>query len=255
MPAAGYGIAFLGQMYEPRTYRLWISEDDLVSFNATVRETDLYIRAQSKLEKQALESIQRHREPLESYIRKYPVFLHSLEPGTLTADAPGIVREMAEAANIAGVGPMAAVAGAIAESVGRDLLQFSPEIIVENGGDIFMQTRKTRKVGIYAGESSPFTNKLALEIDAEDTPLGICTSSGTVGHSLSLGNADAVIVTAASTALADAAATAICNKIKAAADIEKEINSAGVLYSVSGVIIIKDSEIGIWGNIKLVSLK
>jgi uncharacterized protein len=242
-------------MYEPRIYRHRISEDDLVSFNVTVRETDLYIRAQSNLEKQALESIQQHREALENYIRKYPIFLHSLEPVEIAAEAPGIAREMAEAANITGVGPMAAVAGAIAEAVGRDLLQFSPEIIVENGGDIFMQTRKTRKAGIYAGESSPFTNKLALEIEAEDTPLGICTSSGTVGHSLSLGNADAVIVTAASTALADAAATAICNKIKTAADIENEINNAGVLYSVSGVIIIKDTGIGIWGNIKLVSLK
>jgi ApbE superfamily uncharacterized protein (UPF0280 family) len=255
MPAAGYGTAFLGQMYEPRTYRHWISGDDLVSFNVSVRETDLYIRAQSKLEKQALESIQRHREPLENYIRANSLFLHSLEPVEIAAEAPGIAREMAEAANIAGVGPMAAVAGAIAEAVGRDLLQFSPEIIVENGGDIFMQTRKTRKVGIYAGESSPFTNKLALEIDAEDTPLGICTSSGTVGHSLSMGNADAVIVSAPSTALADAAATAICNKIKTATDIENEINNAGMLYSVSGVIIIKDTQIGIWGNMKLVSLK
>jgi uncharacterized protein len=255
MPAAGYGIAFLGNMYEPRTYRHRISEDDLVSFDVTVRETDLYIRAQSKLEKQALESIRRHREALENYIRENSLFLHSLEPVETAAGAPGIAREMAEAANIAGVGPMAAVAGAIAEAVGRDLLQFSPEIIVENGGDIFMQTRKTRKIGIYAGESSPFTGKLALEVTAEDTPLGICTSSGTVGHSLSLGNADAVIVIATSTALADTAATAICNKIKTAADIENEINNAGVLYSVSGVIIIKDTEIGIWGNIKLVGLK
>lgn len=239
-------------MYEPRTYRHWISGDDLVSFNVTVRETDLYIRAQGNLEKQALDSIKKHREPLEQYISAHPLFLHSLEPCPVAADAPEIAREMAEAANIAGVGPMAAVAGAIAEAVGRDLLKFSPEIIVENGGDIFMQTMKTRKAGIYAGESSPFTGKLALEIAAEDTPLGMCTSSGTVGHSLSMGNADAVIVTAASTALADAAATAICNKIKNTADIKSEISSAGVLYGVSGVIIIKDDEIGIWGNIKLV---
>lgn len=242
-------------MYEPRTYRHRISKDDLVSFNVTVRETDLYIRAQSNLTSQTQESIQRHREALENYIRANPLFLHSLEPVEIAAEAPGIAREMAEAANITGVGPMAAVAGAIAEAVGRDLLQFSPEIIVENGGDIFIQTRKTRKAGIYAGESSPFTGKLALEIAADDTPLGICTSSGTVGHSLSLGNADAVIVTATSTALADAAATAICNKIKTAADIENEINNAGVLYGVSGVIIIKDTQIGIWGNVKLVSQK
>jgi ApbE superfamily uncharacterized protein (UPF0280 family) len=239
-------------MYEPRTYRHWISGDDLVSFNVTVRETDLYIRAQSNLTGQALESINKHRKPLEEYIGRHPLFLHSLEPCPVAADAPAIVREMAEAGKIAGVGPMAAVAGAIAEAVGKDLLALSPQIIVENGGDIFMQTRKTRKAGIYAGESSPFSGKLALEIAAGDTPLGICTSSGTVGHSLSMGNADAVIVTAASTALADAAATAICNKIKDADDIKNEINSAGVRYGISGLVIIKDDEIGIWGNIKLV---
>jgi ApbE superfamily uncharacterized protein (UPF0280 family) len=240
-------------MYEPRTYRHWISSDDLVSFNVTVRETDLYIRANSNLEIRALESVKRHREPLEEYIRQHPLFMHTLEPYTVDSNAPEIVREMAEAGNIAGVGPMAAVAGAIAEAVGRDLLAFSPEIIVENGGDIFMQTLKTRRAGIFAGESSPFSGKLALEIAAEDTPLGICTSSGTVGHSLSMGNADAVIVTAVSTSLADAAATAICNKIKSVSDIKNEINSAGVRYGVSGLIIIKDDEIGIWGNIKLVS--
>jgi ApbE superfamily uncharacterized protein (UPF0280 family) len=239
-------------MYQPRTYRHWISGDDLVSFNVTVRETDLLIRARSNLEQQALESVQKHRKPLEEYIRQHPLFMHSLEPVEVASDAPEIVREMAEAGEIAGVGPMAAVAGAIAEMVGRDLLVFSPEIIVENGGDIFMQILKARKVGIYAGESSPFTGKLALEIAAEDTPLGICTSSGTVGHSLSLGNADAVIVTAPSAALADAAATAIGNKVKDAPDVKKEINSAGMRYGISGLIIIKDDEIGMWGNIKLV---
>jgi ApbE superfamily uncharacterized protein (UPF0280 family) len=239
-------------MYEPRTYRHWISGDDLVSFNVTVRETDLYIRATGNLEKQALESVQKHRQPLEDYIRRHPLFMHTLEPCETEPDAPEIVREMAEAGKIAGVGPMAAVAGAIAEAVGRDLMAFSPEIIVENGGDIFMQTLKTRKAGIYAGESSPFSGKLALEIGAEDSPLGICTSSGTVGHSLSMGSADAVIVTAPSTSVADAAATAVCNKIKSAADIKNEINSAVIRYGISGLVIIKDEEIGIWGNIKLV---
>jgi ApbE superfamily uncharacterized protein (UPF0280 family) len=239
-------------MYQPRTYRHWVSDDDLVSFNVTIRETDLYIRANSNLEKAARESIRRHRKPLEKYIREHPLFLHSLEPYTVDEDAPEIIREMAEAGRIAGVGPMAAVAGAIAEAVGRDLLQDSPEVIVENGGDIFMQSLKTRRIGIFAGESSPFTGKLALEIEAEDTPLGVCTSSGTVGHSLSLGSADAVIVTATSTALADAVATAIGNQIRSAEDIRKEINKAGMQYSISGLILIKCGEIGVWGNIKLV---
>jgi ApbE superfamily uncharacterized protein (UPF0280 family) len=185
-------------MYQPRTYRHRVSGDDLVSFNVTFRETDLYIRAQSNLEEQALKSIKRHRRPLEKYIREHPLFMHALEPYAVEDDAPEMVREMAEAGRIANVGPMAAVAGAIAEEVGRELLKYSREIIVENGGDIFMQILKTRRVGIYAGESSPFTGKLALEITPDDTPLGICTSSGTVGHSLSLGSADAVMVMATS---------------------------------------------------------
>ncbi len=127
-----------------------------------------------------------------------------------------IVKTMAEAAEKAGVGPMAAVAGAIAEYVGRELLPFSREVIVENGGDIFLKTQKTRSIGIYAGESSPFTGKLALRIEPKDTPLGICTSAGTVGHSLSFGKCDAAILVSPSASLADAAATAVGNLIQSA---------------------------------------
>jgi ApbE superfamily uncharacterized protein (UPF0280 family) len=161
---------------------------------------------------------------------------------------------MAEAARAAHVGPMAAVAGAIAEAVGNDLLLYSPEVIVENGGDIYMKSLQQRHVGIYAG-SSPFTGKIALKISPEDTPLGICTSSGTVGHSLSLGVADAVIVLAPSTALADALATAIGNRIKKSEDIDTEIKKARETEGITGLVIIKDDRIGFWGTISLVSTK
>ena len=117
-------------MYTPRTYRNWIKEKDLVSFTAVVKETDLHIRALKNLESLALKSIEKHRRPLEDYIGSYPLFLHSLEPFPVEDTAPAIVKEMAKAAQIAGVGPMAAVAGVIAEAVGRDLLEYSPEIIV-----------------------------------------------------------------------------------------------------------------------------
>ena len=106
--------------------------------------------------------------------------------------APGIVKAMAVAAQKASVGPMAAVAGAIAEFVGKDLLKFSEQVIVENGGDIFIRTDRKRTLGIYAGEDSPFTGKLAIEVDPCESGMGICTSSGTVSHSLSFGNADKV---------------------------------------------------------------
>ena len=239
-------------MYEPRTYRHWIRDVDLVSFTATVEETDLHIRARANLEKEALQSIRKHRRPLEDYIRKHPSFLHTLKPYPVGDDAPEIVLEMERAASIAGVGPMAAVAGAIAEAVGRDLLGYSSEIIVENGGDIFMKSLKKRHIGIFAGDS-PFTGKIALEVEPGDTPLGICTSSGTVGHSLSFGAADAVVAISSSTALADAAATAIGNRITDAEDIDVEIERSGQQYGLTGLVIIKDDRIGLWGRVKLVS--
>jgi ApbE superfamily uncharacterized protein (UPF0280 family) len=240
-------------MYQPRTYRQWIKDSGLVSFNVVVKETDLHIRAERNLESQSLESMERHRQPLENYIRENPFFLYTLESYEVEETAPEIVKIMAEAGRIADVGPMAAVAGAIAELVGRDLLEFSPEIIVENGGDIFLKITSKRHVGVYAGDASPFSGKLALEIAPEDTPLGICTSSGTVGHSLSLGRADAIIVMAQSTALADAVATAIGNRIQTTDDINAIITNAGLSYGISGLVIIKDDKIGIWGNVKLVS--
>ena len=126
-------------MYQPRAYRCWIKDDDLVSFNAAIKETDLYIRAASNLEAEALKSVVKHRASLEEYIERHPFFLHSLEPCSVENDAPAIVGVMARAAQIAGVGPMAAVAGAIAEAVGEDLLVCTPEVVVENGGDIFMR--------------------------------------------------------------------------------------------------------------------
>jgi len=157
---------------------------------------------------------------------------------------------MAEAAQTAGVGPMAAIAGAIAECVGRELLEFSPEVIVENGGDIFLKVLHRRTIGIYAGDS-PLTGKIGLQIEAKDTPLGVCTSSGTVGHSLSFGRADAVAVLAPSAALADAAATAIGNRVNKPEDIDKALELARGIAGLKGVVIIIGESIGVQGNIKL----
>ncbi|TET41583.1 MAG: UPF0280 family protein [Dehalococcoidia bacterium] len=240
-------------MYEPRTYRCWIKDSDLVSFTVVVEQTDLYIRARRNLKDKAIRSVLKYRDSLERYIRHHPLFLTTLEPYQAEGDAPLIIKEMAKASQIAKVGPMAAVAGAIAEAVGKDLLRFSPEVIVENGGDIFLKTSKKRLLGIYAGQS-PFTGKIALEIKAEETPLGICTSSATVGHSLSLGNADAVIALSPSTPLADAAATAIGNVVTDADDIPRAIEKAQTIRRLHGIIIIKDDKIGVWGEVKIVPL-
>ncbi len=237
-------------MYEPRTYRHWVKDKGLVSFNVVVKETDLYIRASRNLKSKALKLVLKYRHMLERYIERYPLFLTSLKPLPSDSNAPRIVKSMLESARKAGVGPMASVAGAIAEFVGTELLPFSPEIIVENGGDIFLKSLVKRIVGIYAGES-PLTGKISLEIDGGDTPLGICTSSGTVGHSLSFGKADAVVVLSQSTSLADAAATAIGNLIVQPTDITRGIEFAKGIEGLTGLLIIKDDKMGLWGKIKI----
>ena len=236
-----------------RFYRHWIKDSDLISFNVVVKQTDLYIRARRNLKNKALKSMLKHRTPLEKYIGLHPLFLTTLEPYHADADAPTIVKEMCWASQIAGVGPMAAVAGAMAEAVGKDLLPFSSEVIVENGGDIFLKTSKERLIGIYAGQS-PFTGKIALKIKPRETPLGICTSSATIGHSLSLGSTDAVIALSKSTPLADAIATAIGNRVKEANDISKAIEKAQDIKELHGIVIIKGDKIGIWGRAKIVPL-
>jgi len=237
-------------MYEPRTYRHRINYTDLISFNVVVKETDLYISASSNLKRKAYRLVSRYRSKLEGYIEQHPAFLTSLEPLPVDENAPLIVKTMSESAAGVGVGPMAAVAGAIAEFVGNELLAFSPEIIVENGGDIYMKSLEKRIAGIHAGKS-PLTDKIGLEINGEDTPLGICTSSGTVGHSLSYGNADAVIVLSESAALADAAATAIGNLIKQSSDIPSGIDFAKGIEGLKGVVIIKGDDMGLWGEVKI----
>jgi ApbE superfamily uncharacterized protein (UPF0280 family) len=236
--------------YRPRSYRHWIEDKDLVSFIVTVKETDLFIRAAENLQKKAHRMVLKYRYQLEKYIEKHPGFQKSLEPLPNTGRDPRIVKMMLAAGQKVGVGPMAAVAGAIAECVGQELLEYSPEVIVENGGDIFMKTQRKRVVGIYAGDS-PLSGKIGVEIDKGSSPAGICTSSGTVGHSLSFGKADAVVAISDSTPLADAAATAIGNKVSSPDDVTGAIEFGNSIEGLRGLIIIKDDTIGVWGEVKL----
>lgn len=239
-------------MYKTRTYRKWVKSDDLVSFEVIEKETDLLISAEKNLETRARESILNYRKDLEDYIRRYPEFYSSLLPVEAKAGCPDIVRVMIDASRAAGVGPMASVAGALAEFVGRDLLRFSDQVIVENGGDIFIKTSKARNLGIYAGEGSPFTGKLAIEIAPNEDGIGVCTSSGTVSHSLSFGKADAALIVSKNTALADAVATATGNIVKNSGDIEKGVNLAKSIKGITGVLVLAGDRMGTWGKIKLV---
>ena len=195
-----------------------------VSFQTRYRETDLWIRAKRPLEKEALAAVLNCRRQLEEYIAQFPDFLHSLTPLPSDPLAPPLVRQMLRASQQAGVGPMASVAGAIAQAVGLALKPLTPAIIIENGGDCYFDLQEEIKVGIFAGPDSPFTGKIALRFTADRFPLGICTSSGTIGPSLSFGKADAVTVVSPDAALADAAATALGNLVKTPRDINKALD-------------------------------
>ncbi|MFH1407203.1 MAG: UPF0280 family protein [Candidatus Omnitrophota bacterium] len=238
-------------MHEERFYRHWVKSQDLVNFEVVVEETDLYISAKCDLADKTKELVLKYRKDIKDYIKKNPLFATSLVPVDIKEPAPAIVKEMIQAAGFSGVGPMAAIAGAIAEFVGMELLKLTGELIIENGGDIFIKSLSPRKIGIYAGKSG-LTGGISIDIIPENMPMGVCTSSGSVGHSLSFGKADAAIILSKSAALADAAATAVCNKVKIVSDIKPAIEFAKSISGVEGVVIILGDKIGVWGDVKLV---
>jgi uncharacterized protein len=239
--------------YQERKYRDLIKNSSLVFFNAVVKETNLAIYAKKPMEALARESIIKHRGYLEAYIERYPEFATTLLPWPLFEPAPEIIRDMVWAGHQAGVGPMAAVAGAVAEHVGKDLLAESSEVIVENGGDVFLKTAGPSNVGIFAGKS-PFSLRIGIRVYSENIPMSVCTSSGTVGHSKSMGKADAVCVVSQSCCLADAVATAIGNRVSLEKDIPKGIEFGKQVAGVQGIVIIVDKKIGAWGDIEIVHI-
>ena len=239
---------------QDRNYRNLVNSESLVSFGVTVQETDLFVHAAGPMIAFTRERVFEHRGIIEAYIEQYPEFMTTLVPWRDTRPVPDIIRTMIEVGKKAGVGPMAAVAGAVAEFVGRDLLNHSPEIIVENGGDIFLKVDHPVIVGLYGG-NSPLSLKLGLRVPNIGIPLGVCTSSGTVGHSLSMGRADAVCVVSESCALADAAATSIGNRITMEKDIKDAIEVGKRIDGVLGLVIMIGKDMGFWGDLEVVPLK
>jgi ApbE superfamily uncharacterized protein (UPF0280 family) len=243
-----YGVTVPGHV--DRTYRRFISRRNYTHFTVKISETDLYILADSDLSDLAFRSAQRCRMQIEEYIRIHPEFRTSLVPVSLDAYAPDLVKDMLKASAAAGVGPMASVAGAIAEHVGKELTRKSANVMVENGGDIYLNVDENLLIGIFAGDS-PLTGRVALSIDAKESPIGICTSSGTVGHSLSFGIADAVCIKSKSTALADAAATSVGNLIRKKSDVKKGLERAMNIPGVLGALIVVDDTLAVQGSMNL----
>ncbi|PIS30825.1 hypothetical protein COT42_02290 [Candidatus Saganbacteria bacterium CG08_land_8_20_14_0_20_45_16] len=238
-------------MYQQRAYRNYVKANDLIKFEVIEEESDLLILAQKNLYEKALGLILKYRTEIKDYFKLDPQFEKSFSPLRPKRQAPAIVKAMAQAAKRVGVGPMAAVAGTLAEFVGQALLPDSEELIVENGGDIFLKIKQVRQVRVFAG-TSPLSGKIALELEPQAKPFSVCTSSGTAGRALSFGKADAVVVIADQASLADAAATAIGNVVKDISDLEQGLQLAKKIRGLNGVLIIKDDQLGALGKIKIV---
>lgn len=238
-------------MYEKRGYRTVPQAEDLICYEVVCKETDLFCCTKTDLGKLIEERVLFYRNLLERYILVRPEFQHSLVPIEPDRLAPRIIKGMIEASERVGVGPMACVAGALAEFVGKDIEETSDEYIIENGGDISLKSNTERTVVIYANKS-PYSGKIGIRLPRGE--YGICTSSGTVGPSLSFGKADAVCVVGSSALFADGLATRVGNMVKKADDIEEALAAAKGYEGIKGVVVIMGDRLGAWGDLDLVKV-
>jgi uncharacterized protein len=234
-----------------------MGESRFHSFIVNFKDSDLWIGVDKASYNESMPGFAEQklieiRKSLEKYIVLFPSFQTSLVPVNLTAEAPEIAVIMNDAGKKAGTGPMSAVAGAIAEAIGISLRSAFDiqEIVIENGGDIYLSVKKDIVLSIYAG-NSPLSEKIGLKVSHVQTPLGVCTSAGTVGPSLSFGKANAVLVSCKNTALADAYATHLGNRVRNATDVQKTIDLAGKYNEILSAIIICNSQVGITGQFEI----
>lgn len=334
-----------GRKFEERFYRRVFAAEDLWFFRICVKESDLYVGVSARIRRHrakggmsvptlrevglreteeelkaqvkrvALERLARLRQDLEHYLARHPRFATAYSPCDVFEDAPPLAKEMAGASRLAGVGPMAAVAGAIADDVGeflvdhvrllagggershstgaggrgwgssatgqerrdtevgpppgkpKDLTAASEleapgervEVVVENGGDIYLSTRRPRVVALFAGDS-PFSMRVGIKVRGREKPYGICTSAGTVGPSASFGTADAACVVADRASVADAFATALGNRVRAGSGIHGALDWFSSLAAerpvagLAGCVVVHGTNLGAWGDLELVDL-
>lgn len=235
-----------------------------------LKETSAWITADEwKYIEIAKEELTKRRTELERFVRCHPFFLVTLEPylpklypTAYQTEEPETVRRMLESAGKFGVGPMSAVAGTLAELAVEAMRDAGARhAIVDNGGDVALLSDREVLVGIYAGSESPFSNRIALKIrpsspsSSRPSLVGVCTSSGTVGHSISFGNADAATVVSGSASLSDAAATTLCNSVTDASSAPQAFRTVSQVAGVKGAVVICKDTLASWGEVELVRLK
>ncbi len=234
-----------------RFYRATFEGKDLVYYRVKYKQTDLFIASDSDYSEVVLKLVQNLWASLEAYIKVCPDFLSSYKPIKEEKGCPKIALDMIQTSKMCNVGPMAAVAGAISQAIGEYLRFTNKNVIVENGGDVYMMSDEKRIVSIYAVNNT-INQSLKVEVKKSDFPMCVCTSSATYGPSKSFGRADSVSVFSKSGALADAAATSLCNMVKSEKDISRVLEFGSLIKGVSGIVIVLNKKIGAWGNVKFV---
>jgi ApbE superfamily uncharacterized protein (UPF0280 family) len=222
--------------------------DNPIQRRLRIKETFATVTAEEQFLELAEQTIAAARADIEATIAEQPRFLTSLEPLPIDMGARGIARRMAAAGALAGVGPMAAVAGAIAQVTVEALVDAGARhVIVDNGGDVVLRIDRPVKIGIFTGAAA--IRDIALRCEPRPGIFSVCTSSGTVGHSLSFGCADAATVIAGNGCLADAAATALGNRVRE--KTEEAVDAAiceSLLPELEGVLVVVGERLG-WGGI------
>ena len=243
--------------YTERSYRSRFSNDERRWFCVKFLESDLWIGVDSgsysaSMEADTYAMLVELRRSMDAYLLMDPAYKTALVPYDAGLEAPDILKEMSLVSHKTGIGPMSAVAGAVAVRVAEYIKsKFGvKEIVVENGGDIYVETHSDMDISVFAGQS-PLSEKIGLHIPTADFPLGICTSSGTVGPSLSLGRADAVMIVCKDVLLADSYATAMANRIKTVNDLQPVIDRIQNIPDILGAIVVKDDRMAICGQYEL----
>jgi hypothetical protein len=239
--------------YISRFYRAWMEAEGLSRVRVVRGESDLLILCRSGLERRADALLACARTETEEAVSSVPGFIDSTAPLPLRRHLPPMARSMIKAARSWNVGPMAAVAGAVAHRVAAGLRELSPRVIVENGGDVYAYSPEPITFRVYPGEDSPFPDGFGFTVDAS-RGVAVCTSSWSVGPSWSAGRADAVAAVARDGAFADAAATSVANRISVEGDVGPVVASS-VRRGLTGLVAMAGGVMAVKGRVRITGLK
>jgi len=213
-----------------------------------LEETAATIAADRQYVEFAVDAIKASRLDVERHIRKDDFFVTTLEPYELPTGSPKVLRRMCDAAKAAGVGPMATVAGGIAqEALEAMVARGCSHGWVDNGGDIAMIIEHPVTVEVFSNPDS--SAAIALEMEPTGGITGVCTSSGRLGHSISFGDADAAVAIATNAYLADALATAIGNKVKDKQSLQTCFDAFRHITEFTGGLVLRDGDVAMYGRL------